>query len=206
MSTVNQRYLKDENGNVFSPVTSAKSVFINRGNAASTVEEAIPYTYKIDSGDTYRNQQIIFDGNVSDWTMVKVYLTVLCSDSTTSKAVFLRINDTDCTGNIFEIDARCRDNGFSYYNPESMKPNIFVGDVAYTGNTSYMEIIILNKKGVGWHPFKTVVGNASGTNGKYSLSLCSGQLAHANMDKSLTQLKLITTQGIKVDGILQIFT
>lgn len=47
MATVKQKYLKDENGEVFSPIVSASSVMTDRGFSNSSIEEIVPYTYKV---------------------------------------------------------------------------------------------------------------------------------------------------------------
>ena len=59
MSTVQSKYLKDENGEVFSPVTSDTSVMLNGG---SSLNEFLPKRYIISldsSSSTFQKQELM---------------------------------------------------------------------------------------------------------------------------------------------------
>lgn len=202
MSIVQQKYLRDENGEVFSPIVEASSVIINRGDAAQTVEEIIPYTYRV-SSSAFSTALPIFTGSISNWSMIKANFKVWTSELTTTKATYLRLNDTNSDGG-YAIDARRRDDTWESYNPVNFTTNIFLGDIAYSGNTSYMELTIIN--GGTWHSFKNVMSNVTSTKAQYTLSVCSGQFSHSDVGKTLSSLKLIASQGIQAQGIIQIYT
>lgn len=203
--SVKQRYLKDENGEIFSPITSATSVLTNRSQSTKPIEELVPYTFSLNENSSYSTSLPIFSGSISNWTMIKFYLNARTSDITTTKAVYLRLNDTNiASGHI--VDARCRDGVFTKYNNITNTKNIFLGDVAYTGHSSYIECTVICSRGNGWHSFKSSVGSVSGEADKNSLSACSGQFSLANANTQLTSVRLIAQQGIKVTGIVQIYT
>lgn len=204
MSTVTQKYLKDENGDIISPITSAKSVMIDRGNFASTVEEIIPYTYRIQSGRKTVTSQLLFQGAISNWTMIKAHLLVITDSITDSRALNVRLNNTDIIAG-YGIDARRRDGNWESYNPVDMKSNVFLGDIAYGGFSSYVDFTIINDT-TEWHTFKSFVSTVTGTSGQYSLSACSGEFKHPDSRQNITQIDLYASQGIqKVHGILQIY-
>lgn len=203
MSTVTQKYLKDENGDIISPITSAKSVMIDRGNFASTVEGIIPYTYRIQSGGKTVTSQLLFQGAISNWTMIKAHLLVMTDSITDSRAIDVKLNNTDITTG-YGIDARRRDGKWDSYNPVDMKVNVYLGDIAYGGFSSYVDFTIINDT-TEWHTFKSFVSTVTGTSGQYSLSACSGEFQHPNSKQNITQINLCASQGIKAHGILQIY-
>lgn len=47
--SVNQKYLKDENGEVFSPITSMNSIYDNNGKSLVSIINGMPTKYKITS-------------------------------------------------------------------------------------------------------------------------------------------------------------
>lgn len=202
MSTVTQKYLRDENGEIISPITSAKSVMIDRGDFASTVEEILPYTYRIKSGGKTTTSQIIFSGSMSDWLMVKARFSVKSDSITTGKAVYLRINDTNVSAE-YGIDARRVNETWESYNRMGATSNIYLGDIAYGGYTSYIDFIIMND-GTAWHSIKAFIGTATDTKGQYSISAYTGEFKHTSAN-NITLMSLIAPQGIQADGILQIY-
>lgn len=204
MATVKQKYLKDENGEVFSPIVSASSVMTDRGFSNSSIEEIVPYTYKVNLVGNNFTFLEIFSGNVPNWSLIKIYLTVKTASLSSSKAINLRFNDQDISSG-YAIDARCRDDAWSKYNPVTLSANLYIGDVAYSGNSSYFEVTVLNG-GDWWHSYKSLVGNATKTSGDYSISSCSGQFKHTDLSQQLTSLHLSLSQGIQAKGIVQIYT
>ena len=208
MSTVTQKYLRDENGEIISPITSAKSVMIDRGDFASTVEEIIPYTYRIDCTSKFFTEMPIFNGTISKWTMIKLNLKVWTTNLVTNKNIELRLNDADITGG-YVIDARRREGNWESYNPVSEKKTLFLGDIPFQGETSFLELTLINGQSStekGWFPFKSVLSSVAATKDQYSLSVASGQFEHPNLGSSLTSIALIVNQGIKALGMIQIYT
>ena len=204
MATVKQKYLKDENGEVFSPIVSASSVMTDRGFFNSSIEEIVPYTYKVNLVGNNFTFLVIFSGNVPNWSLIKIYLTVKTASLSSSKAINLRFNDQDITSG-YAIDARHRDDKWADYNPVTLSTNLFIGDVAYSGNSSYFEVTVING-GDWWHSYKSSVGNATKTEGEYSISSCSGQFKHTNLAQELTSLHLSLSQGMQAKGIIQVYT
>lgn len=209
MATVKQKYLKDENGEVFSPIVSASSVMTDRGFSNSSIEEIIPYTYKVNLVGNNFTFLEIFSGNIPNWTLIKIYLTVKTASLSKSKDINLRFNDQDISSE-YAIDARCRDDAWSKYNPVTLSANLYIGDVAYSGNSSYFEVTVINggdiNGGDWWHSYKSFVGNATRTEGEYSISSCSGQFKHTNLAQELTSLHLSLSQGMQAKGIIQVYT
>lgn len=203
--SVKQKYLKDENGEIFSPIVSAASVLTNRSQSTRPIEELIPYTFSLNDNDSFSTSLPIFSGNISNWTMIKFYFNVKTSNITGAKAVYLRLNNTNIA-NGYIVDARCRDGAFTKYNNITSTNNVFLGDVAYTGHSSYIECTVVCSRGNGWHTFKSSVGSVSNEADKNSLSTCSGQFSLSNANTQLTSIHLIAAQGIKVTGIVQIYT
>lgn len=204
MATVKQKYIKDENGETFSPIVSASSVITDRGLSNSSIEEIVPYTYKVNAVGSNFTFPEIFSGNIPNWTLIKIYLTVKTANLSSTKAIYLRFNDQDISSG-YAIDARHRDDKWSSYNPVNLSTNIYIGDVAYIVNSSYIEVTVLNGGNL-WHSYKSLVGNATKTDGEYSISSCSGQFNHADLSQQLTSLHLSLSQGGQVKGVVQIYT
>lgn len=81
---------------------------------------------------------------------------------------------------------------------------IFIyGDVAYSANTSYFEIIIPNRQGSSWNCIKSTIGNATNTADKHSWSCCSGQFKQ--LITPLTRIELAVSQNVQTRGIIQIY-
>lgn len=202
--SVKQKYLKDENGEIFSPIVSAASVLTNRSQSTKPIEELVPYTYRVSTSDFSGSVQI-FSGNIPNWSMIKVYLNASSSSTTTAKAIRMRFNDVNISEG-FIIDARYRDDVVQKYNNISQTDNLFLGDFAYTGNTSYLELIVINGAG-NWMSFKSCLSTVTSVTAQYSLSVCSGQFSHSSLHTSLTSLKIVAPQGFKIgNGIVQIYT
>lgn len=202
--SVKQKYLRDENGDIFSPIVSASSIITSRDiNSSTTIEQILPYTYRVNSVDGYSTNLKIFDGSVYNWTMIKIHLLLKTSTTTTSKSIYFRFNNSNTSGG-YAIDARRRDANWSSYNPVPMSSNVFLGDVAYDGNSSYLEATIIN--GGTWHPYKSSIGTATSTSDDYSISACSGQFSHSGLGAQLQSIYIPASQGIQAKGIVQIYT
>lgn len=202
--SVKQKYLRDENGDIFSPIVSASSIITNRdSNSNATIEQILPYTYRVNSVSSYSTNLQIFSGSVYNWTMIKIHLLLKTSTISTAKSIYLRFNNSNTSGG-YAIDARRRDANWSSYNTVSMTTNVFLGDVAHDKNTSYLEATIIN--GGTWHSFKSSIGTATSIEDDYSISACSGQFSHSGLGTQLQSIYIPAKQGIQAKGIIQIYT
>ena len=135
--------------------------------------------------------------------MFTIYANVQTTEND-SKAINFRINETSNMGYDF-IDTRYRDAGNSYYNPRSSGSSwMFIGDIAYSSNTSYLEIQV-NNRGLAstWSTLKSIIGNVTGTSGQYSVSTCSGQFSQYL--SNLTKIELNTAGTIRATGIMEVW-
>lgn len=197
MSDINQKYLKDKDNGKFSPIVSANSVFMEDG---TLITECIPKLYRFDYS-SLATTLTVFSGNLPDWTLFTLYANIQTA-SNSSKAVYLRINGQSNSGYDF-IDARYRDGSTKYYNPISSGSFMFIGDVAYSGNTSYLEVTVFNRKITNWNTLKSVIGNATKTSDDFSISSCSGQFNQSM--PSLTKIELNATATIRATGIIEVY-
>lgn len=105
------KYLKDENNEVFSPITSISSVYLN--NSDTCLNDIIPLIYKFNQS-SYSTGALLFSGNIDTVSLIKIYGFIQTDDVTATKAIYLKINGTTCAEQ-YVIDARYRDAKVQYY-------------------------------------------------------------------------------------------
>lgn len=194
------KYLKDENNEVFSPITSVNSIYLN--NSDSCLGDIVPLIYKFNQS-SYSTGATLFSGNIDTVSLIKIYGFIQTNSVTTSKAIYLRINGKNCSAQ-YVIDARYRDAKVQYYHRvQNADSDIYIGDVAYSGNTSYFEIIIPNRQGTAWNCIKSTIGNATKNTDQHSWSCCSGQFEQ--LITPLTKIELSVSQNVQTRGIIQIY-
>lgn len=190
MSTVQSKYLKDENGEVFSPVTSDTSVMLNGG---SSLNEFLPKRYIISldsSSSTFQKTGI----NVSNWGLIKIYGSLKRSDDN-SRALYLELNGTTTTIQM-TVDFRLKEAVQDYYARAGTKnADLYLGDIYMPTNSSYVGVEIVRGNN-NWHTFHSRIfsqSDESTTDG--GVSLCGGQFQQT--------LDTITSISLKTSGTLQ---
>lgn len=128
MSEVNQEYLKNKNDEIFSPITSEKSVYTEDGISMS---ECLPLTYKFEQS-SYASSFDCFAGNISSVSLIKMYGYIATNTATTGKAVYIKLNDA-LPSSQYLIDARFKNKTTEYYHRiQSSSAEIFIGDILYS--------------------------------------------------------------------------
>lgn len=205
MSIIKQKYLRDENGETFSPITSASSVITNnRGNIESVVN-VLPYTYRIPVNTTYVESCVLFDGNIKEWSMIKGYFKLTSMSNTSdNKALYIVLNNENASG-LALIDNRFLNTEFSYYNPVSTS-KIFMGDIPYKNNTTYLKFEIVKSNDTSlWFTFQSELPVTTINSGQFSQSKCTGQFKHNTLNQYINNIKLEHIRTLQCSGILQIY-
>lgn len=190
---VNVKYLKDEDGNVISPVTSSSSISM-LGNSNSFLDRIV-YTNTIRLKSEYVNYIYLeLDQTYSDLLGVKIFGNFqeagTYSSSSTTMAVRLQL-DNECPAAFYLTDQRVINGTSGIYNTSvtnssSSGTDIYIGDML-TGNGNHYSIELIRSNLTNtWWSYHAEMHCATSTSGEYEVHNVYGQFNHDTSLSSIT--------------------
>lgn len=198
MAIVKNKYLKDENGDIFSPVTGDESVIMNGGN---TLRDFLPKRYTVVLNNTSNFQKAGL--SESNWSVMKIYASILRSDAS-GKAIYLSLNGEKASNQNI-LDFRLQGGNQGYYGRAGIEnAEIYLGDMWVPSNSSYVEITVLRNLSGGWHTIQSkIFSQASSANTDGGVSFCGGQFKQT-ID-TITSVKLSYSGTIGGSMIIELY-
>lgn len=190
---VNGKYLKDESGNVFSPIVSTDTIY---RTDTQTGTNCIPRVYQVTSSES--KLICIFDNeSIEDWYLIKIYGNIkrkLASGQEDSKAIYFTTNHSSTyVQTTYAMDRRFKDNTWStYYRATTESSRLYIGDIPNLGNSTYIELSI-SRYSVSslWLTYNCILQNMTGDSTTGYYSNCGGQFQITDTSYfTLTEIEL----------------
>lgn len=197
--SVKQKYIKDENGEIFSPISDASSVIMN----GVSIDQLIPETYLIEESG-YNTSGLLLSGlSIPNWSMIKIYGNIARS-SNSSDLLYIKLNGQKAKnryiGNLYAQNGAVSVSGYN-----TVEANPFLGAIVHEGVSSYLETVIVRKTN-NFLAYKSSIycQNSSEAN-SVGIHNVGGQFLHEN-SQTLNSIKLVLgSGGLNGNVIIQIY-
>lgn len=202
MSKVNGKYMKDENNEIFSPITSSESVIMG-GRTLSNLFGIRDFTQKSTASASqafYLNHNGIA---ITNWYLIRIEGTIVPSGiGNNAKALRISINDKaarQCYG-ISTRNVNGTTTNYAYVNAESN--NAYLGDLIIEGNSTPIKISLYKELNSAWITCIADMGVCD-SGGAYNWFHYQGQFSYAVADLDhINTIKLLASY--KLSGMLSL--
>lgn len=203
MSEVNGKYMKDENNEIFSPITSSESV-IMRGGGGRTLNNLFGIR---DYTQQNKESQAFFLNHggitITKWYLMRIEGTIVPSGiGNNAKALRISINDKaarQCYG-ISTRNINGTTTNYAYVNAESN--NAYLGDLMIEGNSTPIKISLYKELNSAWITCIADMGVCD-SGGAYNWFHYQGQFSYAVADLDhINTIKLLASY--KLSGMLSL--
>lgn len=204
MSEVNGKYMKDENNEIFSPITSSESVIMRGGertlNNLFGIRDYTQQTQSSASQAFYLNHGGVA---ITNWYLIRIEGTIVPNGiGNNAKALRIVFNDKNSSA-CYGISTRSVNGTTTNYAYTHSEPNnAYLGDLMIEGNSTPIKISLYREINSSWVTCIADMGVCD-SGGAYNWFHYQGQFSYSVNDlNSINTIKLLASY--KLSGMLSL--